>query len=98
VPVVKTTYAGEADGTGVQTGLMSTIHSYTATQKTVDGPSKKDWRGGRAAAINVILSTTGAARAVGEENRLFKNVSWYDNEWGYTHRAVDLLELMASKS
>jgi hypothetical protein len=45
---------------------MTTIHAYTATQKTVDGPSKKDWRGGRAAAINIIPSTTGAAKAVGE--------------------------------
>ena len=45
---------------------MTTIHAYTATQKTVDGPSKKDWRGGRAAAINCIPSTTGAAKAVGE--------------------------------
>lgn len=45
---------------------MTTIHSYTATQKTVDGPSKKDWRGGRAAAVNIIPSTTGAAKAVGE--------------------------------
>ena len=51
---------------GVEKGLMTTIHSYTATQKTVDGPSKKDWRGGRAAAINIIPSTTGAAKAVGE--------------------------------
>jgi glyceraldehyde 3-phosphate dehydrogenase len=164
---------------------MTTIHSYTATQKTVDGPSKKDWRGGRAAAINVIPSTTGAAKAVGEvipkvkgkltgmafrvptpdvsavdltiltekdtsieeidalmkkasesylkgileyskeelvssdfihnasssiydslatvqnnlkgEKRFFKVVSWYDNEWGYSHRVVDLLKLMAAK-
>jgi len=173
------------EGVGVQTGLMTTIHAYTATQKTVDGPSKKDWRGGRAAAINVIPSTTGAAKAVGEviprlkgkltgmafrvptadvsvvdltflaeqdtsidaidalmkkasesylkgileyaheelvssdfihndhssiydslatlqnnlkgEKRFFKIVSWYDNEWGYSHRVVDLLKFMTSK-
>jgi glyceraldehyde 3-phosphate dehydrogenase len=54
------------EGIGVETGIMTTIHSYTATHKTVDGPSKKDWRGGRGAAINIIPSTTGAAKAVGE--------------------------------
>uniref|UniRef100_A0A7C3I0Z7 Glyceraldehyde-3-phosphate dehydrogenase n=1 Tax=Gracilinema caldarium TaxID=215591 RepID=A0A7C3I0Z7_9SPIR len=54
------------EGIGIEKGLMTTIHSYTATQKTVDGVSKKDWRGGRAAAINIIPSTTGAAKAVGE--------------------------------
>src|SRR5438132_6370602 len=53
------------EGFGVEEGLMTTIHSFTATQKTVDGPSKKDWKGGRAASINIIPSTTGAARAVG---------------------------------
>lgn len=52
------------EGFGIDEGLMTTVHSYTATQKTVDGPSKKDWKGGRSAAINLIPSTTGAARAV----------------------------------
>jgi glyceraldehyde 3-phosphate dehydrogenase len=173
------------EGIGIETGLMTTIHSYTATQKPVDGPSKKDWRGGRAAAINIIPSTTGAAKAVGEvlpatkgkltgmsfriptpdvsvvdltfrsvkdtsieeidsllkkagqtylkgylgvtdeelvstdfihderssiydskatlqnnlkgEKRFFKIVSWYDNEWGYSNRVVDLVKYMAQK-
>ena len=173
------------EGIGVEQGLMTTIHSYTATQKVVDGPSKKDWRGGRAAAINIIPSTTGAAKAVGEvlpqvkgkmtgmsfrvptptvsvvdltftaardtsieeidaklkeasktylkgilgytdeelvstdfihdqrssiydslatlqnnlkgEKRFFKVVSWYDNEWGYSNRVVDLVTFMARK-
>uniref|UniRef100_A0A0A9XI28 Glyceraldehyde-3-phosphate dehydrogenase, glycosomal n=1 Tax=Lygus hesperus TaxID=30085 RepID=A0A0A9XI28_LYGHE len=53
------------EGFGIEVGLMTTIHSYTATQKVVDGVSLKDWRGGRAAAINTIPSTTGAAKAVG---------------------------------
>jgi glyceraldehyde 3-phosphate dehydrogenase len=169
------------EGFGIEEGLMTTVHSYTATQKTVDGPSRKDWKGGRAASINIIPSTTGAAKAVGLaipevkgkltgmafrvptptssvidltvrtvkqtsykeictamkkasetylknilaytedevvssdfihdkhssifdagsgielNNRFFKLISWYDNEWGYSNRCVDLLRYMISK-
>ena len=61
-PIVKVLH----DNWGVKEGLMTTVHSATATQKTVDGPSKKDWRGGRAASGNIIPSSTGAAKAVGK--------------------------------
>lgn len=54
------------DNFGIKDGLMTTVHATTATQKTVDGASKKDWRGGRAACANIIPSTTGAAKAVGK--------------------------------
>ncbi|MEM9398928.1 MAG: type I glyceraldehyde-3-phosphate dehydrogenase [Verrucomicrobiota bacterium] len=168
------------EGFGIDEGLMTTVHSYTATQKTVDGPSKKDWKGGRSAAINIIPSTTGAAKAVGLaipevqgkltgmafrvptptvsvvdltvrteketsykeicekmkaasetylkgilryteddvvssdfihcaassifdagagielNNKFFKLVSWYDNEWGYSNRCIDLLKHIAA--
>jgi len=169
------------EGFGVEEGLMTTVHSYTATQKVVDGPSMKDWKGGRSAAINVIPSTTGAAKAVGLaipevkgkltgmafrvptptvscvdltvrtvketsydeicaamkkasetylkdilgyttdqvvssdfihdkrssifdagsgiglNKRFFKLISWYDNEWGYSYRCVDLVRYIAEK-
>jgi glyceraldehyde 3-phosphate dehydrogenase len=176
VPLV---YVMLKEGFGLEEGLMTTIHSYTATQKTVDGPSKKDWKGGRSAAINIIPSSTGAAKATAlvlpemkgkltgmsfrvptptvsvvdltfktvketslaeikaalkkasetylkgileytdEEvassdfihcasssifdagssielnKRFFKLVSWYDNEWGYSNRVVDLTKKIA---
>jgi len=169
------------EGFGLAEGIMTTVHSYTATQKTVDGPSKKDWKGGRSAAINIIPSTTGAAKAVAlvlpeikgkltgvsfrvptptvsvidltfkttkatslaeinaamkkasetymkgimgyttdevvssdfihdarssifdagsgvELNaNFFKLISWYDNEWGYSNRCVDLLRKLVDK-
>ena len=173
------------EGIGIDKGAMTTIHSYTATQKIVDGPSRKTWREGRAAALNIIPSSTGAAKALHQvipavkgkligmafrvptadvsvidftfrtenessiemidslikkasetylkgileysdeevvstdfihsssssiydslttlrnnfkdEKNSFKIIAWYDNEWGYSHRVVDLLRYMVSK-
>ena len=169
------------DNFGIKDGLMTTVHAMTATQKTVDGASKKDWRGGRAAAANIIPSSTGAAKAVGKvipslngkltgmafrvptpdvsvvdltcnlekpttyeeickvmkeasvgsmkgvveyvedavvstdfvsdthtsifdstagimlTDTFVKLVAWYDNEWGYSHKLVDLACYMAKK-
>jgi glyceraldehyde 3-phosphate dehydrogenase len=167
------------DRFGIEEGLMTTVHSMTASQPTVDGPSRKDWRGGRAASMNIIPSATGAAKAVAQclpevkgkltgmafrvptadvsvvdltvrlakdtsyeeictamkeaasgpmkgllqfcdeevvssdfigtsyscifdkgagialNNRFYKLIAWYDNEMGYAHRVVDLLNYMA---
>ena len=167
------------DNFGIAKGLMTTVHAITATQPTQDGPSKKDWRGGRAASVNCIPASTGAAKAVGLalpelkgkltgmafrmptidvsvvdltvatekatsyqeisdamkaaaagpmkgflnwtddqvvstdfihdphsstfdhgaglelDSTFFKLVSWYDNEWGYSNRVVDLMKKMA---
>ena len=58
-------------------GLMTTVHATTATQKTVDGPSKKDWRGGRSASENIIPSSTGAAKAVGKVQYHLKCFIWF---------------------
>jgi glyceraldehyde 3-phosphate dehydrogenase len=170
------------DNWGIVEGLMTTVHATTATQKTVDGPSNKDWRGGRGAAFNIIPSSTGAAKAVGKvipelngkltgmafrvptadvsvvdltvrlanpatydeikaafkeasegamkgvlgytedkvvssdfigesdtsvfdadagialNDNFVKLVSWYDNEWGYSVKVLDLISHMASKA
>jgi len=176
-PLVKVVH----DNFGIVEGLMTTVHAVTATQKTVDGPSHKDWRGGRGAFQNIIPSSTGAAKAVGKvipamngkltgmafrvpvpdvsvvdltcrlekatsyenikktikdaaegkmkgvlyyteddvvsqdfkghtasstfdakagialNDNFVKLISWYDNEYGYSHRVVELMQYMVSK-
>ena len=109
------------DAFGIEEGLMTTVHSTTATQKTVDGPSMKDWRGGRAASgkdasegeLKGILGYTedavvssdflGDARTsifdakagIQLTPTFVKVVSWYDNEWGYSNKVLDLVAHMA---
>ncbi|PON44011.1 Glyceraldehyde/Erythrose phosphate dehydrogenase family [Parasponia andersonii] len=96
------------DRFGTVEGLMTTVHSITATQKTVDGPSSKDWRGGRAASFNIIPSSTGAAKVsllsstfdakagIALNDNFVKTVSLYDNEWGYSSRVIDLIRHIAT--
>ncbi|KAH9623608.1 hypothetical protein KSS87_005767, partial [Heliosperma pusillum] len=66
------------DKFGIVEGLMTTVHSITATQKTVDGPSMKDWRGGRAASSNIIPSSTEAAKKVGQVTQIDRELASFD--------------------
>ena len=96
------------DKFGITDGLMTTVHSTTATQKTVDGPSMKDWRGGRAASGNITEEAVVSSDFLGDArtsifdkaagialtDTFVKVVAWYDNEWGYSNKVLDLISVM----
>ena len=80
------------DNFGIIEGLMTTVHATTATQKTVDGPSHKDWRGGRGDFNGEVCTSVFDAKAgIALNDNFVKLVSWYDNETGYSNKVLDLI-------